>query len=209
MSCLSISSVSWGSGKISLDDLLHDDECSFPLLIEWDNPTLPDCFRFMPASLLVWPLALILSCELRFQLPRKAALHDRLDEVFRSLIELKLPSLTTLNGFSRAFKTRLISGRLEGLGWRHALATIATDHISSSKSSSIIKDGSTIFDTSSLSRIVMKGRSFSNHSFVETSSKWLAPTLPVTSSSKTLPKQYTSYVLQLVNEVPVHVQKFR
>ncbi|MFS7998950.1 hypothetical protein Hanom_Chr12g01160081 [Helianthus anomalus] len=39
----------------------------------------------------------------------------------------------------------------------------------------------------------MKVKVWSSHSFVDVSSGLLIPSLPVTSSSKTFPKQYTSY----------------
>uniref|UniRef100_A0A7C9AHX1 Uncharacterized protein n=1 Tax=Opuntia streptacantha TaxID=393608 RepID=A0A7C9AHX1_OPUST len=86
--------------------------------------------------------------ELCLQLPHT---EDPRDEVVRSLPEPVLSSLTTLNGFSRAFRTFLMRGRLVGLELRHDLATIAMAHTSSKRSSSYIKEGSTIFVTSSLS----------------------------------------------------------
>lgn len=184
-SSVSKSCISIGSGKISLDNLLCEEEYPFVLVpLPWD-PNRPACFRPLCSSLFASLGKCALSNELLRQLPKKAALQDRLDEVVLSLEELKLSSLTTLKGFSKALRMCLIKGRFEGLGLRHDLATIATAHTSSSRSSSTIRDWSTILAIGSFSYILMNGRFWSNHSL-------LRPSLPVTSSSKTFPKQYTS-----------------
>lgn len=178
--CLSTSRNSSGSGTISLDSLLFEDEKSYPQL-PWEL-ILPPCLEPLPLSLFT-------SDELCLQLPWKAALQDLLDDVVRNLPELQLSSLTTFKGFSNALRMYLMRGRLDGLGFRHDLAMIDIAHTSSKRSSSIINDGSTIFVTSSLSWILMLDMVCSNHSFVVASSSLLIPSFPVTSSNNTLPKQ--------------------
>lgn len=197
-SSLSMSVIADGSGKISLDNLLCDDEKSFPPLL-WE-PTLPDCLNPL---LLICTGTALLSDELCLRLPKKATFQDFLEEAVLSLTELELSSLTTFRGFSNALSTYLMSGRFEGLGLRHDRATIAMAHTSSSKSSSTIRDGSMIFVTNSLSCTLMQDRVCSNHSLVVASSDLLMPSLPVTSSSKTFPKQNTSWA-QLADEDPAH-----
>lgn len=150
MSCMSS-----GSGKISLDNLLCEEEKSFPALP--CEPNLPVCFEPLELSLLVFPGAttVTLSNELCRQLPKKAVLQDLLDEVVRSLAELELSTLTTFRGFSNALRMYFMGGRLDGFGLRHDLAMIAMAHTSSNRSSSMIRDGSKILRTSSLSYILI------------------------------------------------------
>jgi len=95
------------------------------------------------------------SDELCRQLPKYAALQDLLDDVVRNFPELELSSLTTFKGFSKALRIYFIGGRLGGFGLRQDLATIAMAHTSSNRSSSTIRDGSTILVTSSLSYMLM------------------------------------------------------
>ncbi|CAA0807621.1 Unknown protein [Striga hermonthica] len=115
-------------------------------------------------------------------------------------------SLTTLKGFSKDLRTYLIMGRLFGSGLRQDLAITAMAHTSSKRSSSIISFGSTMLVTSSMSYRLMFNNVASNISFRFESLAELIPRLPVTSSSRTFPKQYTSY--SRVSFITVPDQKF-
>lgn len=182
-----------GSGNTSLECLLWEEEWSPPPFwpLPWE-PVVPDCFKLLVPSILWVEAATGLAAtsnELWRQLPNRAAFQDPLEEVVLSLAELEFSSLTTFRGFSKALRMYLMRGRLEILGLRQDLATMAMAHTSSNRSSSIIKEGSTIFWTSSLSYILMQGSVWSNHSLTWASLDALIPSLPVTSSSNTFPKQ--------------------
>lgn len=176
-----------GSGKISLESLLCEDDISPPCPMPWEPPA-PGGLRPLPPSLLE-PGRATISDELWRQLPKNAAFQDPLEDVVLSLAELVVSSLTTFRGFSNALRMYLASGRFIGLGLRHVFATIAIAHTSSNRSSSSMRDGSTIFITNSFSYAFIYGSTSSNHSFVLASLDPLMPSLPVTSSSNTFPKQ--------------------
>lgn len=145
---------------MSRELLLLEDECSPPLfwLLPRDcEPVVPDSFWLPGASLALEPAGIAAKSKELRQLPKRAAFHEPLDEVVLSLAELELSSLTTFKGFSNALRMYLMGGRREGLGFRQDLATMAIAHTSSNKSSSTMRDGSTIFVTSSLSYMVMYG----------------------------------------------------
>lgn len=139
-----------GSGKISLDGFRRENECS-PLL-PWE-PTVPESLKLGPS--LEGPGTEVMSEELCRQLPKRAAFQEPRDDVVLRRAEVEGSSLTTFSGFSKAFKMYLTSGRLEGLGFRQDLATIAIAHTSSRRSSSTTRDGSRIFVTSSFSLMLM------------------------------------------------------
>lgn len=186
-----------GSGKISFDCLLCDSECSPPLLP--CDTIVPERFNLRWSSL-EEPAAAVAAAtseELRRQLPKNATFHDPRDDEAaapRSRPELELlllSSLTTFKGFSSALSMYFTGGRFEGLGFRQDIATIDTAQTSSKWSSSTMSDGSIIFVISSLSLMLTYGRIRPSHSFAAASSDFdaLMPNLPVTSSSKTFPKQ--------------------
>lgn len=187
-----------GSGKISLELCLVDGETERPVPVPscWPlpcDPVVPDRLKLREAAAGPPPGRAATSNKLCRQLPNRAlAFHDPLDDVVLSLAELPCSSLTTLRGFSSAFRMYLIRGRRAGFGLRQDRAMIAIAHTSSRRSSYMTSDGSMMFVTSSLSYILMYGKVFSSHSFVMESVDELMPSLPVTSSSRTFPKQYTS-----------------
>ncbi|GER50362.1 DDB1- and CUL4-associated factor 12 [Striga asiatica] len=86
-------------------------------------------------------------------------------------------------------------GRLLGLGLRQDRATMAMAQTSSKRSSSIIRVGSTMLVTESLSYMLTWRRVESSHSLVAVGSAVgeLIPIFPVTSSRRIFPKQWTSY----------------
>lgn len=136
-----------GSGKISFDGLLWLNDCSPQL--PWDL-IVPDLFK-LRSSLIGGPEPDAMSDELWRQLPNRAAFQDPRDDPALNRAEPVFSSLTTFSGFSKAFKTYLTRGRFAGLGLRQDLATIAIAQTSSKRSSSTMRDGSTIFVTCSFS----------------------------------------------------------
>ena len=188
---LSMSWTSAGSGNISFECRRRDDERSLPPFRSLPcEPIVPDRLKLLPPALDKEADGSIVTSErLWCQLPNKEAFQELPMEVDRNCLELEFSSLTTFNGFSKALRMYFITGRLEGFGLRQDLATTATAHASSNRSSSTINDGSRIFVTSSLLFMLMQGKVWSNHSLISASGTALIPSFPVTSSSNTFPKQ--------------------
>ncbi|WVZ61812.1 hypothetical protein U9M48_011627 [Paspalum notatum var. saurae] len=132
-------------------------------------------------------------------LPWNTDCHELRDDELRSCraeLERDEPCRTTRSGLSRARSRCRADGRRDGLLPRHALAMTATAHTSSRWSSSTTSSGSMMLLMLALSPPLMWFSVFVSHSDDSSDAAAafgpLMPKLPVTSSSRTLPKQRTS-----------------